>query len=277
MKANASPFQIIYAENVLINDTIINGDSRSRLINQTDKISLKNGHLMMVHYLGEFFEFEGDTNIFISDLIYNQYGIFDADISARPKIGRLFEEEPFYNNLVTGAIIRENHYGLEFLVSDPNIDKYQIQKDKSICLFWDTYLKDTQDSMSYEVELKNIFDERIGQIKTESKYGQLAKLDSYENPSNLIIAKVNSNVNEETYLTTMDIALELTDKPSYYYPTLCDVSASAIKNLEMAFYLENSTEFKRAEKHYRAAAELSSNDIYQEILKLYLKRSDIEY
>lgn len=261
------PFQVIHSENAYIQNDREIGEKLG-LIDANDTITLINGHLMMVHYLGEFFEFSGNKTIVISDLLYKSYGILTSKVKARLNIARLFDTNRIYN--FTGAVIREPSPAIEFLMQNPEENILFVQKDKEICLRWKGAAGNTfSPDQEYQVVFKNIFDEVI-HTETVSNFSfQLKKLDN-EYASHLILYQVQAL--DEYGSGSLECAINFTEEPNYYYPATCDVSGSAIKSLETAFFLENSGSPGEAEKYYRQAAELSEYKIYEELLHTYLQR-----
>ena len=111
------PFQVVYAENTFLNETR-KIDQALTLIGKDDTISLRGGHLIMVHYLGEFFEFTGNTTIVVADLIYEKYGILTSQVKTRLNIAPLFSTDRVYN--FTGIVIRCPSPGIEFRMQSPD-------------------------------------------------------------------------------------------------------------------------------------------------------------
>ena len=120
---------------------------------------------------------------------------------------------------------------------------------------------------TFEVQIKNIFDELLEIIETENTDINL-NLSQYDSDVGLYIVRVYDKDNHE--ISTPDIGIS-TRWEHHFTPKACDLY-TAVKALEMAYYLDKNRYYFDAAEYYELATELSDRLIFTEILNHYRNR-----
>ncbi|MEL6558867.1 MAG: hypothetical protein AAFQ94_11835 [Bacteroidota bacterium] len=265
---NRAPFQVIHAKNVS-NQNGEQIDQKLQLIGIDDTVFLEDGHLMLAHHLGEFFEFTGDTTIIIWDVLYHHYGYVSSEIKARYNIDGLVDPEAF--RYISGAVMRSYDSELEFVMMDSDESIINIRKGQSFCLRWQKMFEDSiSDEKGYQLVFKNIFDDVVHTVEASGNSMLIEGLEDINSESGLMIFHVRTRGDEP--LKSRETAVTFIRQPGFHHPTKCDVSNSAIKCLETAFLLDHTGGYKQAEQFYKDAASVSDKKIYDDLLAGYYKR-----
>ena len=260
------PFQVLTAENArkIGDSTYI---ERYDLLGKYDLISITNGgNLVLLHFTGRFLEIDQDTLLdmySVSKHLEDRLNI-SGEVHQRPIMENLFRDIRLRQSRIHSVTYHHclSYDRIEFLHS---LDLMGVSaNDPAICLRWIDRETD-QDTSSYVVKIKNIFDEPVDSIFTDQPEIAL-DLSGYENEEGLFILRVIDGRNEE--ITSMDIGL-LLGSEEVYWPRVCNISSS-LSALELGFFLENNGQLELAGKYYQLAEDLSQESIYHEINSIYL-------
>lgn len=267
LNISSKPFQVIHAEKSRKLGSAIEL-KRLQYLSDYDIIKLeKSGYLILAHFTGMFFEFEGDTLIDISALSRHTSQVLNIDqskISDRRDIQCLFQDECKFGYL-TGATCRPTPPTLT-MVSPTTFSIPEISATTpEICILW----KDLEDqkSKSYEIQIKNIFDEVLETLIVKNPELNL-NLAPYESPIGLFIINISDDENHEISASEMGITV---GNQHYFTPKTCTINTAA-KALEMAYYLETNHYYTDATEYYKRATELSDKPVFALLLKHHERR-----
>jgi hypothetical protein len=260
------PFQVVHAER-----TRKVGDSievrRLQHLFSNDLVKLENsGYLLLAHFTGRFFELEGDTIIDISELAEQtsqELNINPNAVKHRTDIQLLYRDERKFN-YYPGAVSRCVSYPMALISPATNTAEIFATKPE-ICISWE-YSMNTKPE-SFEIQIKNIFDESLDTLSTENSELTL-NLSQYEYEVGLYILKIYDSQNLEIQAPEIGIKV---GKEHYFVPKTCNLN-TAVKALEMAYYLETNRYYFDATKYYELATELSERPIFDELLEHYKRR-----
>ncbi len=264
--APSRPFQILYGSKARkLGDSV--EVSRYQFVGNSDLIRLeKSGYIILVHYTGLFLEFENDTLIDVSlvhNQIANQLNLDTTKIWFRPNLATLFTKSQirkaranavgsFYCDPTDELYFTHSSGRTEISVNDPKL-----------CIRWES-LEPTMQEHSYSILIRNIFDENIDTIRTKDKTASL-DLSVYKNDEGLFILKVYRD--DDLEFSTRDIGVVM-KKENLYWPKSCEIR-SAVKALEMGYFLENERRHKEAGEYYLLAKEMSERPFFKEIYEFY--------
>jgi len=266
------PFQVVYADGVFKEDG--QPVDTLSLLKWDNHITLTSGYLIIAHYLGEFFEYSGDTTVLINQLISTEYGFFEPLMQGRPRIENLYSKKAFHNiydQQYSGAVVRSTHSGyfIDYVLLSPYENKYAITKGEKFCLWWQE-IREVKEDLSFKLKLVNIFDEVLDTLQTKEHQIEL-DFENYDNVSNLYLIQ-NKGISAENtasdWYSAKEIAIEVVEEPTTYIPNGCR-ELSALKNLELGFYLENNGYPEKAAISYERSTQLSDKKIYQTMFELF--------
>lgn len=120
---------------------------------------------------------------------------------------------------------------------------------------------------TFEVQIKNLFDEVFETIETENTVINL-NLSQYRSEVGFYIVRIYDKDNHE--ICTPDIGIN-TRREHHFTPKTCDLN-TAVKALEMAYYLDKNRYYFDASEYYELATELSDRLIFTELLNHYRNR-----
>lgn len=261
------PFQIIHAENVRnagdsVQLTALN------FLSKYDIVKLEEtSYLLLVHFSGMFFTFEGDTVINLATLskeISQELNIENEEINHRAGIQFLFQNEAYIPKYSNPVLRIESFQGIQMLT--PALDQTQLSANASkICLKWRESPVRSVDV--FQIIIKDIFDEVLDTMHTKSSYLDL-DLSRYESEGNLYIIKIKDS--RYPRVESIEFAIILGNE-QYYIPKNCKIR-TAEKALEMAYYLEYNQLYTDAEEYYLLATSLSERPIFDQLLKNFQER-----
>jgi hypothetical protein len=259
------PFQVVFAD-----QTHKVGDStqlaKLDYLSSYDIIRIENsGYIILAHFTGLFLEFEGDTIIDMSELsemTSQQLNIDPNTIKHRTNIQLLFQDER-KNNYYQGAVSRCVSHPMA-IVSPISTTTEISATTPEICISWEYSM--AQRPEEFEVKIKNIFDEPLDTVRTSETRLSL-NLSNYEHERLVIVGVSDKN---ESEIQTQEIGIKI-GKQHYFTPQSCDLK-SALKVLEMAYYLESHRYYFDATHYYKLASELSDRTIFDELLEHYENR-----
>ncbi|MEL6558868.1 MAG: hypothetical protein AAFQ94_11840 [Bacteroidota bacterium] len=265
-KANL-PFQVVYAENAFA------GNKEEPLeqlayLSQYEKVVLKDGFLILVHQSGKFFEYEGNVEINLVDLIQLVRKKRGAFWFGRPQVKWLFEEA-YGTDFLHRPMLR--YYGYSFEFDSINDNKINVMGGQPVKLSWSSGKK-VKASGKYYLEFRNILDEKIASMETDTSVVEI-DLEEVETESDLYLLTVYDKADRS--LRSQELAIE-TDSPYgpiSYSGTFFEKPKSAIYALELGFLFEDDLNGKLALYFYSIAAELSDRQVYQTILENFQKRA----
>jgi len=268
------PFQVVYAENVYNDEG--QKVNNLQLIPVNEVLTIRQGgFLSMIHYFGFPIEFEGDTTINIEE-IQTQFDLLKLGKKKwkyselrRPSIEYLFIDDGKQgrkNKLSSTGACHDCNFDLD-IVYPPKYKTSEIMFDNDLCIVWQS-----TNSNKYEVEVKNMFDEKI---KTYSSTTNELKIDKEE--INALADKekalffrikdINSkNVSDVTIVRKFPLN-------TFDFPFSC-APQKATYSLIAGFYLEMFPvdHIKEAETYFKLATELSDKQFFKTMLDNFNKR-----
>jgi hypothetical protein len=268
-EANISrgPFQVIYADRARKV-----GDSaqvmRLKFLSTFDLIRIEDdGYLLLAHFSGMFFEFQGDTILDISKLSEQASQRLNNNLNAveHPVNVQLLYQNKGKPNYYPGAV-SGGCASYPIALISPATNSVEISATfPELCLSWES----TSDKKpeSFEIQIKNIFDELVDTIISETTTLNL-NLSQYNSESGLYLLTIYDSQDHEIRSTELGIKV---GRVYYYTPQTCDINTS-LKALEMALYVESHHYYYDASDYYKLAAELSERPIFTEFLNNYKMR-----
>ncbi|WP_339786776.1 hypothetical protein, partial [uncultured Imperialibacter sp.] len=158
----------------------------------SDTVELVDGHLIATDNQGGYFEFEGDTIFRVSEFIKQT-----PVIGYRTNLGGSIEQfystsEPFLTQ-ETGAIMDGPlDQGIKFIFPPSSSADYNL--NQTTCLKWASTNGERVDSVNFQVEIKSIFDEVIGNFKV---VGETFEFDPKNYQEHVVIIEVHGLKDEE--------------------------------------------------------------------------------
>jgi hypothetical protein len=266
------PFEVIYADGAYSlagNKPLKTYD----FLNWDDTVQLKGGTLLLAHYSGSFFEFQGDTNINIEPFNlkagYEKPGYhFDnhdgVSGDSRPTLKHLFETDQHHE------IYDANMPFLQF--SHPQPSNVKVGPAQEVCLRWWTRNPNSQ-SNEYQLSILNEASEPLG---TKIVKGNTYKLNVRQyaksgesNRFQLTVRELGEGLKSANSMTI------IIDKPNRALVDICDIK-TAITALETAYHLEYQGDTYGALSMHELAASLSDQSIYNELLANFKNRYGLE-
>jgi hypothetical protein len=254
-QAKKYPFEVLYAESCrTTKGGTLSGWSE---LHREDTIELLNGYLLLAHFSGEIFEFEGDTTLSIASLqqpmdtvgykeIFNSRFLVDSsaniDLSQYP----IFSHN--YNSIYYST-------PLPFpIVLDPN---------ESVCLVWVNNRPDFQ-SIRYRLRVTNVYSEAVLErmIDGTSAHLDFGKLKEETSPDqDLFIVELSEFSDPNRKAADLGFRLKKGAPPV----NTC-VEDAPIEHLRRAVFLERKGQEETSLFEYIAAAELSERSVYKLLL-----------
>lgn len=259
------PFQVLYAENAFIDEFGITVRQYS-LLEKDQKIYLRGGHIIFVDYQGKFYEVEGDSITNLKN-ISDQLGDGEnTTVSARPDLKPLFSSFNRYFNYETGHI-HEDLYPIrfDFISNEKHI---KVAENKPVNLSW-SVREDEELSGYFHIQIKNIFDEVIGSIETDTSFIEL-NLNEIKNESSLYLLRVSDKMN--LGFSSIELAIEVNNSSISYNNSFSDNPQSAVEALQIAYGYEKMGNKKYAGIYYKMSADLSERQIYKTLLEKFNER-----
>jgi len=267
LHTTTQPFQVIHSDGVY-NLRVRTDLSRFQLLSLADTLQLADSsYLLLAHHSGLFLEFEGDTVLNVSQLaehVAHQLNIL-PNVKKTRAIIRLLFSDTRNRNYPTGAVLRCVSYPIEFILPISTTSDISANKPE-ICLSWET--RDGNQHKEFVVQIKNIFDELIGEYEVGLSETSL-DLSKYSIDNRLLIVNV-SDRNDSTFRSP-DIGVKI-GREYVYAPKLCELYSAAAA-LEIGFHMESNGYSFDAAKYYKLAAELSDRSIYSEVLTHHRRRN----
>lgn len=230
------------------------------ILNLNDLITLKSGHLILVHNSGKFLDFNGDTAISVrqlSDSLTLKYNLKKHDL--RPSIDLLLSKTFKPYKVLDGIYGHNTLYitnigGLEVDITDP----------EDFCLSWTAFGIKHQ---TYRIELTNIFAEAIDTLYSSDT---LLKINPLDYGEKLLIARVT--VPDDSFYKSNEQGFRLDGTPQFLFPNQCEIGA-AVEALEKAYHMDSRYYLvDRAQTYFELASDLSDDPIYDELLANYKSR-----
>lgn len=250
------PFQVIHATNCL--RTTDNSAITDEMLLSTNQLKIKNGHLILVHYSGKFLEFVNDTTINLETINSGLLRrITNSNNRYRPNID-------FINSDKVHGGVSDGVSGIVPLNDSP----MAVDINEEFCLRW-TLRGFNNDPNKFIVTIRNIFNETLQEIETDTKTIIIDLNEYYEN---LFIIEIKD---KDSTMSSGEIGLKK-GKGDFILPTYCEPETS-IEALELAFHLERKY-FGRHEalRYYELADELSEQPFYNDQLEKYKLRNLIK-
>lgn len=239
-----------------------------QLLFSNDLVNLENsGYLLMAHFTGKFFEFEGDTIIDISELAERtsqELNINPNAVEHRTDIQLLFQDERKFD-YYPGAVSRSVNYPMAIITPVTRTAEISATTPE-ICISWDYSMNSKPES--FEIQIQNIFDESLDILSTEKPELTL-NFSQYEYEVGLYILKIYDSKNPEI-VDAPEIGIKVGNE-HYFIPQTCNLNTAG-KALEMAYYLEANRYYFDASEYYDRASELSERPIFTELLNHYQNR-----
>ena len=260
------PFQVVHAERThKVGDAV--QVTRLQHLFSNDLVKLENsGYLLMAHFTGKFFEFEGDTTIDISELAERasqELNINPNAVEHRTDIQLLFQDKRKYD-YYPRAVSRCLSYPMAMITPVTNTVEISATTPE-ICISWE-YSVNPKPEL-FEVQIQNIFDETLDTFSTENAELTLS-FSQYEYDVGLYILKIYDSKNPE--IDAPDIGIKVGNE-HYFIPQTCNLNTAG-KALEMAYYLETNRYYFDATEYYERASELSERPIFTELLNHFKNR-----
>ncbi|MEM9327316.1 MAG: hypothetical protein AAGA85_16740 [Bacteroidota bacterium] len=271
MVANAQrqrdyPFQVIHSKGV-VSKSLSLPLSDLNYVHVDDSLGLQQGHLIIAHQSGVFFEFEGDTTVLISELLQHPR-IARSDCDLNQRFAMLHETRWKKTKGVTsGAVlISRPRSPINLKLPSRSID---VPSPKT-CFQWST---EGNLKGPFTVELRDIFNNILDWHRTDNLWLDV-DLSSYENESGLFILRVFHANNPEVISDTYGLQLSLNGCRNYLRS--CRFS-KPVDALEAAFLYETSyNDLKEAHRLYVKAKHTSAQPIYDKLLSNFRERHDSE-
>lgn len=274
------PFQVLHSKNVDIN--------RYDLVAKNDTIQLNNnGYLILVHFSGKMLEFQGNTQINISEenRKINEYlNIGSEETNHRFRLSNIFSESDEYRYMYLNddLIIQCLPY-YEITFSQPYFHSrsgnYGLsRKNHEVCFKWKMNSLKEQDlsKKKFKITFKDIYDRKL---KDSIVIGNQIQMDfseyfKKEDKKSLLIYQVAEFGNPET--TSGNEGVIFGAEPFYIPRSSCEVN-TALEAFELGNYLErNKAPIKESQYYYQLATQLSKNPIYQELYSYFKKRKQLD-
>jgi len=247
---------------------------RFHLVEEKDIVTLRDGYLLLMNSMGEFFEFSGDTTILVNDLIANQNYV-DAPKYRELNIRSLFGKAPIYLRGATAGMGCTSGIDIIFNVLPGYDNKFELPFGEKHCLWWG-HMGKLPTVEKYKITIRNLYDEVIDEIWTNNRMIEL-ELDQYKAKGDLYVLQVIVDDGKEPSeaCTSKQIAFILKENPTCFIPNACG-EMIAVKALEIACHVEMNGNIKLAGDYYRTAVSLSEHkEVYREIYNWYHKRNKI--
>jgi hypothetical protein len=266
------PFQILFADNV--------ENKKGQPVKSFDLISINDilivgqgGYLSMVHYFGYPIEIDRDTTINIKEIQKEfellKYGKRHEKYSnlKRPYIKYLSITDNETGRKSKFKITQPCHYCYDFeIIYPPKYRTNEIPFDSDLCLKWEP-----TDSKSYQIELKNMFDDSLmtyTSTTNEIKLDNKAFKDLIDRERVLLLRIKDGSKNRAS-----DISIIRKINSKYKYPYSCE-PRTATDALLAGFYIEvaQGNHDSEAENYYKLAVELSDRQFFKTMLENFIKR-----
>ncbi len=232
----------------------------------SDTIELVNGHLIAVDSRGSYFELEGDTILRVSEII-EQMPKVGYKANSGEAIDKLYStSEPFGIKASDLVIDGPREQGIKFIF--PPSAPFDFSFNQSVCLMWASTSGQRIDSGNFQVEIKSIFDEIIGNMKAVS--GKF-EFDPKIYNEGTIIVEVHGLEDQQISTKPMGIRFYGNIAP---YATPCHAN-TALEHLLLGLTYESNQLTLEARGHYELAASLSTQPFYQLMLINFKKRNRI--
>ena len=254
------PFKVLAAENGWKNSKIpidVGEPLRTK-----DSIELKNGFIVLSHFSGKLFQFQGDTIFHLSNL---QKIIAQSS----PKHGEA------YSSFLLGTVRvkykfrasdwSDKLYGSPLEVLYPSSPKLAIGTNESLCI-WIRGDQSELDKKSYLLEIKNIFDElKYEHVLSDSMF----LIPPPEEDTGLLILELSDKQRPES--DNLLIGIEIKSNLRYASTNPCTASTS-IDYLQVAIELELNRQAKEALTFYEKAKNSSPQPFYQQVYEIAQER-----
>jgi len=241
------PFQILLAKGAYNKNKEVNTLDHFK---RSDRVEVTSGKLIMVHYSGRFFEFEGDTSISIANL--------EMAINTIPKNYFRPDINILYSRKFSSSLIIEGNYPIK-LVS-PHRNMLEVL-NQNLCISWIS-----ENDSQYTVEIKNAFSELIKTYNSDSKS---LSIDLREIGERLIIVRVRDK--NSPNIMSREYGVRIVDGPIGISNNTCIIE-SPYQALMIGFYLEQNLKFDEAHNFYLQATELSQDTLIRNFLENFLDR-----
>ncbi|WOK07723.1 hypothetical protein RT717_03735 [Imperialibacter roseus] len=250
------PFQVLAANAA----STVSGQLKPLdIVDVNDLITLKSGHMILVHNSGKFIEFKGDTTISVRNLddhLKLKYNLESHRL--RPDISLLLATNRLPYRVMDGIYTQTLYINN---IGGPGID---IAEPEDFCLTWTAFGKYHS---QYEIILTNVFGEQIDTIYTVDT---VVKMNLLKYRDKMIIAEVI--VPNDSMYQSPQQGFRLAGKRQFLFPNQCDVS-TPIQALEKAYHMDTHYYLvDQAQNYFELAADLSDEPIYDELLANYRSR-----
>lgn len=245
-------FMVLHADGATVSGVTLNSFT---LLDSGDVVKSK-GLLILVHRTGKFISFEKKATLKIAELnrsILQELKMQSCD-NVWPSIEILFSNGR--RNRLTGAVSARIEE-MEWLVPDNNS---MANPNQTLGMLW----RPIRDGIkSYQLQVNNIFDEPIGDSWNTMEDRQILRLDTIKE---LEIPVVIINIWDPAskYRQVEGMGIKLVDS-KYAMPDTFEAT-TAVKALEIGFYLEEYQLCQYALPYFEKAVELSDNPFYKEML-----------
>ncbi|MFY0607222.1 MAG: hypothetical protein JXR10_10925 [Cyclobacteriaceae bacterium] len=226
-------------------------------------MKLSDGHIILIHYSGKFFEFEGDTTFNISDI-----NLLAQNLIKDPKFR--FRPEPNFLFAVNYIAASGSNNPPIILLSD--VTRGVQKQDGKLCLEWvdnDSY----REIEKHVVSLKDINEQDLDRLITHKKRVTL-DFTNYSAEHKLHLVNVYDSA--RLHIKSNEVGVKYGISP-FYVPNGCNLE-TAIDALEYAFHLERMSFLgDHILPFYKLATELSDQIINAELLEEFNQRMSTHY
>jgi hypothetical protein len=253
-------FKLLHSDNAMVDG--IKAERYQELFGEESIQS--SGLMIFVHRTGKFIAFVGDTvvNVNLSNKRILKSLQMDECSNEWPSLEPLFSTE--MKRYRTGAV----HAGIpdiKWLV--PSTRRLMGHPKQSIALLWKSYQSSAD---AYEFRVNTMFDDPIVKPIQVNEDRLVLPLDTFTVEEELPYILVGVRGLNDGFSRVEDVGVKFSDT-SYFLPDTFE-AATAIKALEIAFYLEEHGACEYARAYYEKAVVLSNHSFYKEALTSYKQR-----
>lgn len=215
-----------------------------------DSIELRNGSILIAHYSGKLFEFQGDTTVSISEI--DQQLAVEKDNLPNPYLTVLLSEDPVFRAPATFyCVIYPDPINVLYLPTT-----VEINPSEPACI-WIEKTHPSFDISSYHFEIKTIFDDLLYVSHSDTLQFEL---EIPEDPTGLLIL----DIVQEGETRRRSYGIKVDPERKRNRPTPCSAS-TPVELLQVAVGLEFDSRRDHALNYYEKAKNASSWEFYDHL------------